>query len=342
MEKLFFDSDYMEGAIPEILKKLIVTNFEKTAGYGLDEYSESAKRKIREAIANPDADVYLLVGGTQSNATVIDSLLKSYEGVLACDSGHIAVHEAGAVEQSSHKVITIPNRSGKVDPADLKQYFELFEADANHDHEVPVGAVYISHPTELGTLYTKQELKDLYEICQKNNAYLFLDGARLGYGLAAKTDVTLQDVAKYTDVFYIGGTKVGALFGEAVVFKNRKICPKFFTLMKRHGALLAKGRIPGIQFDTLFSDDNYMKYARHAIALADKLEAGFRAKNYQIAYESPTNQKFILIENTKMEELKKKVSFSFWETYDKDHTVIRFVTSWATREEDVDRLLEII
>ena len=252
------------------------------------------------------------------------------------------MHEAGAVEQSSHKVITIPNRSGKVDPKDLSAWFDAFEADANHDHEVPVGAVYISYPTELGTLYTHDELKQISEICHKNHARLFLDGARLGYGLAAKTDVSLKDIAKYCDVFYIGGTKVGALFGEAVIFQSKEICPKFFTLMKRHGALLAKGRILGIQFDVLFSNDNYMKYARHAIEMADLLEEGFRKKNYTIAYESPTNQKFILVDDGKMEELSRQVSFSFWEKYDATHTIIRFVSSWATRKEDVEKLISII
>ena len=342
MTRLHFESDYIEGCHPQILKRLIETNFEKSTGYGTDVYCDSAKAKIRAAIRNPEADIYFLVGGTQSNATVIDALLDSYEGVLAADSGHVSVHEAGAVEQSAHKVLTIPNKNGKLSAESVENYLKVFYADENHEHMVPPGIVYISYPTESGTLYSKKELKDLYEVCQSYHIYLFVDGARLGYGLASDPDMDIADIAEYSDVFYIGGTKVGALLGEAVVFKNKEMCPHFFTIMKRHGALLAKGRVLGIQFDTLFTDGLYEKISAHAIQCADRLEAIFREKGYPVYYESPTNQKFILLSNAQMEDLHEKIGYSFWERIDEDHCVVRLATSWATREEDIEALKEIL
>ena len=342
MNKLHFESDYIEGAHPAILKKLIQTNFEKSSGYGTDEYCESAREKIRLEIGNPDADVYFLVGGTQCNATVLDALLKSYEGVLAADSGHIAIHEAGAVEQSAHKVLTIANREGKLSADAVQSYLENFYRDENHEHMVPVGAVYLSYPTELGTLYSHKELQDIYTVCQKYGIYLFVDGARLGYGLMSAEGMSMKELADSCDVFYIGGTKVGALFGEAVVFRNRKICPKFFTIMKRHGALLAKGRILGIQFDCLFTDGLYYTISLHALKMAARLQEIFLEKGYEEYYASPTNQKFFVLSETEYDELSEKVGFSFWEKLNDGRIVVRLAASWATREEDVEALKEIL
>lgn len=338
-----FASDYMEGAHPKILERLIETNMEKTSGYGTDPYCASARDRIREACDCPDAAVHFLVGGTQTNATVISALLKNYEGVLSAETGHIAVHEAGAIEATGHKVLTLPQKDGKIDAAAVEAYLENFERDENHDHMVFPGMVYISHPTEYGTLYTKAELARMDAVCARFGIPLFLDGARLGYGLAARgTDVTLADIAKHCDVFYIGGTKVGAMFGEAVVFTNPALARGFFTSIKQHGALLAKGRILGIQFETLFTDNLYLSIARHAIDMAEKLKAGLLAKGYRLALDSPTNQQFVVLDNARMRELKEKVTFSFWEGLDAETSVIRFATSWATREEDVDALIDLL
>lgn len=340
---LHFDCDYMEGAHPQILKKLVETNMEQTSGYGMDAYTEEAKQKIREACKALDAEVYLLVGGTQTNSTVIDAVLANYEGALAAETGHIAVHEAGAVEYTGHKVLTLPQKYGKLDPADVRAYLKKFYADENQEHMVYPGMVYISHPTEYGTLYTKAELKELHNICHEYDIPLFLDGARLGYGLVADgTDVNLEDIAKYTDVFYIGGTKVGALFGEAVVFTNKKLAKHFFTIVKQHGALFAKGRILGIQFAELFTDNLYFDISKHAINMAHRLIEVFEEANYNFFLKTPTNQQFIILENTQMEELSKHTTFSFWEPYDDTHTVVRFATSWATKEEDIRTLSDIL
>ncbi|MFI3212016.1 MAG: aminotransferase class I/II-fold pyridoxal phosphate-dependent enzyme [Eubacteriales bacterium] len=338
-----FDSDYMEGAHPKILEKLMETNMEKTSGYGTDAYCESAANKIKVACNNQELDVYFLVGGTQTNATVIDTFLRSYEGVIAATTGHISVHEAGAIEFCGHKVLTLPHTLGKIAAADVEEYFEIFNADGSNSHMVSPGMVYISHPTEYGTLYTKEELEAMSAVCKKHNIPLFLDGARLGYGLAAKgTDVTLELIASLCDAFYIGGTKVGALFGEAVVISNKERFSHFITIMKQHGALLAKGRMLGIQFDVLFTDDLYGEISAYGIAMAEKLKKGLVEKGCEFYLESPTNQQFIIIENTKMEELSKDVTFTFWERYDDTHSVIRFVTSWATKAEDIDVLIGLL
>lgn len=338
-----FDCDYMEGAHPAILQRLMETNMEKTPGYGTDIYCESARRKILEACGCPEGEVYFLVGGTQTNSTVISSVLKSFEGVVAADTGHISVHEAGAVEATGHKVLTVPGVQGKLRPEALKAYLENYYGDENHEHMVWPGMVYISHPTEYGTLYTKDELERLHDICSRYHMPLFLDGARLGYGLVADgTDVTLEVIAKNCDVFYIGGTKVGALFGEAVVLPKPGLIPHFFTSIKQHGALLAKGRILGIQFDTLFTDNLYFKIARHAIDMAMKLKRGILEKGYTFYLDTPTNQQFVVLDDSQLAALSEKVSYSFWEKQPDGRTVIRFATSWATREEDVDVLLEIL
>ncbi|MBQ2425821.1 MAG: low specificity L-threonine aldolase [Lachnospiraceae bacterium] len=339
---LNFGCDYLEGAHEKILARFIETNMEKEPGYGADKYTVSAKKKILDACECPDGEVFLLVGGTQTNSTVIDAYLNNYQGVIAAPTGHIACHESGAIESCGHKVLTIPQHLGKIDAGELKEFLVNFYADETYEHQVIPGMVYISHPTEYGTLYTKAELEAIYTICKEYEMPLFVDGARLGYGLAADdTDVTLPDLAKLCDAFYIGGTKVGALCGEAVVFTKK--APKFFfTTVKQHGALLAKGRLVGIQFDTLFTDDLYMEISKHAIRLANILKAGVLAKGYKLLLDSPTNQQFIIVDNEKYAELKKQVAFSTWEKVDADHTAIRFATSWATKEEDVQALLELL
>lgn len=339
----YFDSDYLEGAHPAILEKLATTNFEQTPGYGSDKYCESARAKIKAACNCPNAEVYFISGGTQTNATVIDTLLASYQGVVAAQTGHIAAHEAGAVEFCGHKVITLPEHDGKLSAKDVEDYLETFYADESWEHMVIPGAVYISHPTEWGTLYTKQELQNLSKICRKYDIPLFLDGARLGYGLTSDdTDITLSDIARLCDVFYIGGTKVGALLGEAVVITRQNLIPHFFTSIKQHGALLAKGRVLGIQFDVLFTEELYLKIARNAIDKANKMKEIFKAKQYRFYLETPTNQQFIIMENRKMQELRQKISFSFWAKYDDNHTIVRFATSWATTDEAIKELESIL
>lgn len=333
-----FENDYIQGAHPEVLKRLTETNLEPLSGYGADPYCESAREKIRRECGCPEAEIHFLVGGTQTNAVVIDAMLKGFEGVAAADTGHVAVHEAGAVEYTGHKVLTIPHHSGKIDPGELKEYLEGFYQDANHEHMVFPGMVYLSHPTELGTLYSRKELEEISQICREYEIPLFLDGARLGYGLmSSDTDVTLQDVAQLCDVFYIGGTKVGALCGEAVVFPEK--APRhFLTSVKQHGALLAKGRLLGIQFDTLFTDNLYFDISRHAIERAEELKRVLQEKGCTFAWESPTNQQFVILEDSTVRRLKEHVVFSFWEKADETHTVVRFVTSWATRKEEIEEL----
>ncbi len=339
---LSFASDYVEGAHPAILQRFIETNLVKQAGYGSDEYTASAKEKIRDACSCPEADVWFLTGGTQTNQVVIDSLLHSYEGVVAAETGHIAAHEAGAVEFTGHKVLTVPHHKGKMAAADLSAYLTTYHADDNAEHMVRPGAVYVSHPTEYGTLYTKAELTDLRRVCDEYAIPLFLDGARLGYALAAPdTDVTLHDLCELCDVFYIGGTKVGALCGEAVVFARRKAPRHFLSIIKQHGALVAKGRLLGIQFDTLFTDDLYMKISRHAIEMAELMRRIFLEKGYEFFMETSTNQIFITLSDERKAEMEKECVLSFWEKPDAGHTVVRFATSWATAEEDI-RALEAI
>lgn len=338
-----FESDYTEGAHEEILKKLCETNLEQLSGYGADKYCDSAKEKIKKVCGCPDAEVFFLVGGTQTNQTVISTMLQPYEGVVSANTGHISTHEAGAIEYTGHKVLTLPHEYGKIKAEDLKRYLEDFYADDNFEHTVFPGMVYISHPTEYGTLYTLDELTAISSVCRKYDIPLYLDGARLGYALESNgTDVKITDIAKLCDAFYIGGTKVGALCGEAVVFTHNNAPKHFFTMIKQHGALLAKGRLLGVQFDTLFTDDLYFKISRHAIKMADKMRVAFKNKGYQFFMETITNQIFIVLENERMEQLKKSVSFGFWEKFDDTHTVVRFASSWATREEDVDKLIEML
>ena len=338
-----FESDYVAGAHPKVLQRFIETNLEALSGYGSDCYTKSACEKIKAACACEEADVFLLTGGTQTNAIVISTMLESYEGVLAADTGHVGCHEAGAIEYTGHKVLTLPNHQGKVDSAELKAYLQNFYADENHEHMVFPGMLYISHPTEYGTLYSKRELAELANICREYDIPLYMDGARLGYGLMSKeTDVTLADIAMLCDVFYIGGTKVGALCGEAVVFTKNNMPKHFLTMVKQRGALVAKGRLLGVQFEALFTDDLYFEIGAHAIHMAEKLKEVLREKGCTFYLDSPTNQQFIVVENSKLQELGKKVTYSFWEKYDENHTVIRLATSWSTTEEDVEALREVL
>ena len=340
---LSFESDYIMGAHPAVLRHLAETNFEPLPGYGNDIYTQRAAQKIREACKCPDADVYFITGGTQTNSVVISTMLRDYEGVISATTGHVSAHEAGAIEYTGHKVLTLPHHNGKLCADEVRDYIETFYNDASYDHMVFPGMVYISHPTEYGTLYTKAELTALSNVCRHYDIPLFLDGARLGYGLMSyDTDLSLPEIAKLCDVFYIGGTKVGALCGEAVVFTHNNAPKHFFTMIKQHGALLAKGRLNSVQFDALFTDDLYFKISRHAIDMAEQLKEMFREKGYKFFMESPTNQQFIILENSKMHELEQKVRFSFWEKYDDTHTVVRFATAWSTTQEQMDELKAII
>lgn len=341
---LSFASDYTEGACEEILQKLAETNRESLPGYGMDRYCQSAARKIQEATGCPEAEVYFLVGGTQTNAVVISSILAPYEGVVAAQTGHVSIHEAGAIEYTGHKVLQLPEKDGKIDPADLQEYLQNFEADANNDHMVFPGMVYLSHPTEYGTLYSRKELQAISEICRSYEIPLYLDGARLGYGLAGEeNDLSLSEIAHLCDVFYIGGTKVGAFCGEAVVFGEKKNVPAhFITRIKQQGALLAKGRLLGIQFDVLFTDDLYFSISKNAIATANRLKKGFAEKGYRFFMDSPTNQIFLVLENTQLAALEGKAKFGFWEKFDDTHTVVRIATSWATRMDEVEALIDLM
>ena len=334
-----FTCDYSEGAYPEILRRLRETNLEQLPGYGTDRYCESAAAKIRSACGAPDADVFFLVGGTQTNSTVIATMLKDYEGVVAASTGHIGVHEAGAVEYTGHKVLTLPSRCGKMAAEDLLRYLKGYYADANHEHMVFPGMAYISFPTEYGTIYSLKELTDIHDVCREYGIPLFVDGARLGYGLAGDgCDVDLPALARLCDVFYIGGTKVGALCGEAVVFPRGNAPAHFITMVKQHGAMLAKGRLLGIQFDTLMDGGLYFQLGEHAVAAARRLRKILHAAGIPFFLESPTNQQFVTLDSRQMEVLSREVAFDFWEKVDDGLTVVRFCTSWATTDRHLDAL----
>ena len=349
---LHFDSDYLEGAHPAIIERLVATNLDQTSGYGTDEVCERARARIREACEAPDAAVYFLVGGTQTNAAVADQILRPWEGIVCATTGHITAHEAGAVEACGRKTLPLPQHDGKLDAAEVRALCEAYWADENREHITAPGAVYISHPTEYGTVYSLAELEALAQVCRDFGMRLFMDGARLGYGLAvAGADVTLPDIARLCDAFYIGGTKVGALCGEAVVFTRPGLDDHFFTLMKKRGALLAKGRFLGLQFDVLFEQEEgpdgtlalrYENAGRHAVELAQRLADGFRAKGYELHLASPTNQQFVVLDDAARERLARHASFGFWERTPDGRTVVRFATSWATRPEAVDELLALL
>ncbi|MBO4658366.1 MAG: aminotransferase class I/II-fold pyridoxal phosphate-dependent enzyme [Prevotella sp.] len=338
-----FECDYNNGAHPDVLRHLVETNSEQTLTYGFDRYSDSAREKIAAACGVKADGVHLLTGGTQTNATVIDAMLRSYEAVICPATGHINVHEAGAIEASGHKVIGLPHQGGKLEAQTLDRFMNVFENDESRDHVAQPGMVYVSLPTEMGTLYTADELKELYETCQRHQLQLFVDGARLGYALAAKgSTVTLPFLARHSDAFYIGGTKVGALCGEAVVFTHDNSPRCFFTIVKRHGALLAKGRLTGVQFDALFTNQLYMRISRHAIDMAERLQKILVEARLRMFVDSPTNQQFVVLPNALMHRLEQQVLFTHWEPFDDDHTVCRFVTSWATTVEELEKLKEIL
>ena len=338
-----FDSDYMAGAHPEVMEALVRTNLELTAGYGNDPYTSKARELIRKATGNPDAEVMFLVGGTQTNATVIDGLLARHEGVLAAESGHIAVHESGAIEASGHKVLTLPHHEGKVKAEDVERYIAEFYADETYQHMVAPGMLYISQPTEYGTIYSLEELAALSEVCHNHNIPLYVDGARLGYALAAEdADFTLEALSRLADVFYIGGTKVGTLFGEAVVVNNRSLLKNLFPLVKQHGALLAKGRLLGVQFATLFGDGLYERIGAHGVRLAMRIRKAFAKAGYEPIINSTTNQQFFQLPNTLIDSLRREASFDYWGPRGTTESTVRFVTSWSTTDEDVDRLERLL
>ncbi len=339
--KIHFETDYMAGTHPEILQRLIETNLEETEGYGSDEYTKRAEDLIKKACGKEDARVHFLVGGTQTNSTVIDGLLARHEGVLTAESGHINVHESGAIESCGHKVLTLPQEEGKIKAEDIEKYISNFYADDTYLHMVAPGMVYISFPTEYGAVYSKKELQNIQSVCRKWEIPLYIDGARLGYGLAAEnTDISLKDIAQLADVFYIGGTKLGALFGEAVVVSNPKLLKNFFPLIKQHGALLAKGRLLGLQFETLFSNNLYERVSRHAVKMAMKIKQAFIEKGYMPIVNSTTNQQFFRLPNEVIDKLSENVGFEYWGARGEKESEVRFVTSWATKEEDVDLLIE--
>lgn len=336
---IYFDNDYMEGAHPLVMQRLVETNLEHTAGYGYDQHTAHARQLIRQACNAPQALVQFLVGGTQTNATVIDALLQRHQGVLAASTAHINVHESGAIEHSGHKVLLLPAEGGKIAAAAVDDYVAAFYRDDTYHHMVAPGMLYITQPTELGTLYTLAELEALSAVCRCHHLPLYLDGSRLGYGLAADgADFTLADVARLCDVFYIGGTKVGALFGEAVVAAHPERLPYFFELVKQHGALLAKGRLQGVQFETLFTDGLYLRISRRAVELALRIRDVMVSRGIRQALVSPTNQQFFIMPNAVMDRLHRHVSFELWGPRGAQCTTVRFVTSWATEAADVDAL----
>lgn len=339
-----FDSDYMEGAHPEVMRALLQTNLESTVGYGNDNYTVQAREAVRKACDAPEAFVQFLIGGTQTNATVIDALLRRHEGVMAASTAHINAHESGAIEHSGHKILVIPSCDGKVEAADVDRYVTEFYKDETYEHMVAPGMLYITQPTETGTMYTLAELESLSAVCRRHEIPLYLDGARLGYALASpEADFTLPDIARLCDVFYIGGTKCGLLFGEAVVAADPKRLPHFFPLVKQHGALMAKGRLQGVQFLTLFKDGLYVEICRHAVSLALKLRDGFAACGISAAVDSKTNQQFFLLPNSLCDSLRSSgVSFEDWGPRGETQTTVRFVVSWAATDEKIEELLNLV
>lgn len=340
---VYFDCDYSNGMHPEILQHFIDTNSQVTAVYGDDCYSESAKDKIRRACGCPEAQIYFAAGGTQTNMIVISSVLQDYQGVIAADSAHVSTHESGAIENSGNKVLTIPNREGKIKAEDLRNYCKTFYGDDNHEHMVYPGMVYISQPTEFGSLYSKSELEELYNICEEFNMQLYIDGARLAYGLMShEADFTLEDIARLCHVFYIGGTKIGSIMGEAIVFTKNNMPTHFLNRAKKRGGLLAKGRVCGVAFDAFFTNDLYLRCGKNAIDMKDELVEVLKKHDFEFARTSPTNQQYVIMENGAYKKLKEKVGVSFWENVDDNHTVVRFCTSWSTTKEDLlelDRIL---
>ncbi len=340
---LQFQCDYNEGAHPKVMQRLLETNMEQTVGYGEDHYCEAARRLIQQACGNPDLQVHFLVGGTQTNTTVIAHHLRPHQGVVAAESGHISVHETGAIEHTGHKVLALPAHEGKITAAQVEDLVLEHRSDSSFEHTVQPGMVYISFPTEFGTLYSKAELEDLQQVCNKYALPLFIDGARLGYGLASPAcDVTLSDIARIADVFYIGGTKVGALFGEAVVSKSDTLMRDFRYSIKQHGGMLAKGRLLGLQFEALFTDDLYLDISRHAVSEALRIKKALQDLGVPFLMESHTNQQFPILPNDVVERLNNDFLFTPWQRVSDTHTVIRICTSWGTTVEHVNLLIEAL
>ena len=338
-----FESDYILGAHEKVLEALVKTNNEMLSGYGNDVHTSNAKRLIKEACSAPDSEVYFLTGGTQANKTIIATMLKPFEGVIAPTTGHVSLHEVGAIEYTGHKVIELQGINGKLKAETVNEYLEMFYGDENNSMMVVPGMIYISHPTEYGTLYTKAELIALRELADKYGMKLFLDGARLGYGLMSRdTDVTLADIASLCHVFYIGGTKVGALCGEAIVFAKGQTPERFHSLTKQHGAMMAKGRLLGVQFEALFTDDLYLKISKNAIDRAEEMKELFKLRGYEFLIDSPTNQQFVILNEEQMARISEKCRFCFWERVDKDRCAVRFATSFATTRDDIAVLAEIL
>ena len=335
-----FESDYLEGAHPDVLRALIETNGEQTPGYGEDPHCEAARALLRERCALPEGEVQFLVGGTQVNRTVIASILRPHQGVVAADTGHIAAHETGAIENSGHKVLTVPNTDGKIAAAQVEELCRAHYADASFEHTVQPGMVYISQPTESGLIYSLAELEEISAACREHGMYLYVDGARLGVALVCPgADATLADLARLADVFYIGGTKLGALFGEAIVITNKDIDRDFRYIMKQRGGILAKGRLFGAQFGALMKDGLYERTAKREVDLAWKLRRAFEAHGWKLYSDSPTNQQFVIAPDAELDALAEKYSFSEWGRADENHRIVRFCTSWATKESDVDDLI---
>ena len=340
---IYFNSDYLEGAHPVLMKALEETNMMQTVGYGEDEYCAEAREKIKAACQAPEADVHFLVGGTCTNTTVIASVLRPYQGVLTAVSGHINCHETGAIEASGHKVLALPTDNGKITAQQVDDYFVWHRDNPDYEHMVMPGMVYISFPTEGGTLYTKQELTDMYAVCQKHGMPLFIDGARMGYGLMSdECDITLPEIARLCDIFYIGGNKVGALFGEAVVIMDPELKTHFRFFMKQHGGMLAKGRLLGVQFSALFTDNLYFKISRHAIEMAHQIRDIFVSNGYPLLFDSPTNQQYPIMPDDELAEISKNFGSEYWTRVDATHSGVRFCASWATTQENVDALREAV
>ncbi len=336
-----FNCDYNEGAHPRILDALVNTNMVQTVGYGEDEYCAAAREAIKKACGCEEAAVHFLVGGTQANLTVITSILRPHQAVLSVKEGHINVHETGAIEACGHKVMTIEGKDGKLTGDQIKEAYNQHWGDGAHEHMTQPKMVYISNPTELGTLYSKAEMEEISKACKECGLYLFLDGARLGYGLMSDgNDLTMENLAKLCDVFYIGGTKVGALFGEAVVITNKALQEDFRYIIKQKGGMLAKGRLLGIQFLELFKDGLYFEISKHAIDMAKLLKQGLLEIGYQFYVDSVTNQQFVIVPDKKLKELDGKYGYEYQMRYDENSSVVRFCTSWATKEENVLKLIE--
>lgn len=341
---VFLNNDYNTGAHPKVLQALLDTNLIPQNGYGEDDFCACAKEKIKAACQCPEADVRFMMGGTQTNAVVISMMLRDFEGVIAADTGHIACHESGAVEYTGHKVLTLPHKNGKLLAADVRKYLEGFYADESHEQMMVFpGMVYISHPTEYGTLYSKQELTELSQLCREYQIPLYLDGARLAYALMSRhTDVTLPDIARLCDAFYIGGTKAGTLCGEAVVFTKNNTPEHFANRIKKRCSMLAKGRLLGVQFDALFTDGLYFEIGKYAIDLAEQLKEMVAKKGYKFHLDSPTNQQFVVLDKETLERIRKEVVCTLWEWLDENTAVVRFATCWSTTEADLKKLESLL